>query len=107
MVGFGNGLHDGQAEPEPAGLAAAVWFGAGEAAEDVVQVGRRHAAAGVGHGDDRVGVLEADADLDAVARLGPETTAELVTVLAPLAQACASVVPYPSPIGVPAPSAAR
>ena len=38
-------------------------------------------------------------------RLGPETTAELVTVLTPLAQACASVLPYPSPIGVPAPSA--
>jgi hypothetical protein len=40
------------------------------------------------------------------ARLGPETTAELVTVLTPLAQTCASVLPYPSPIGVPAPSAA-
>jgi len=40
------------------------------------------------------------------ARLGPEATAELVTVLAPLAQACASVVPYPSPIGVPVPAAA-
>jgi hypothetical protein len=36
-------------------------------------------------------------------RLGPETTAELVTVLTPLAQACARVLPYPSPIGVPAP----
>jgi hypothetical protein len=40
------------------------------------------------------------------ARLGPETTAELVTILTPLAQTCASVLPYPSPIGVPAPSAA-
>jgi hypothetical protein len=38
-------------------------------------------------------------------RLGPETTAELVTVLTPLAQACASALPYPSPIGVPAPAA--
>jgi hypothetical protein len=37
------------------------------------------------------------------ARLGPETTAELVSVLTPLAQACASVLPYPSPVGVPAP----
>ena len=37
------------------------------------------------------------------ARLAPETTAEIVTVLTPLAQACASVLPYPSPIGVPAP----
>ena len=38
------------------------------------------------------------------ARLGPETTAELVTVLTPLARACASALPYPSPIGVPAPA---
>jgi len=37
-------------------------------------------------------------------RLSPETTAELVTALTPLAQACASALPYPSPIGVPAPS---
>ncbi len=40
------------------------------------------------------------------ARFGPEATAEIAAVLAPLAQACASVVPYPSPIGVPAPGAA-
>jgi len=40
------------------------------------------------------------------ARLGPEATAETVNVLSPLAQACASIVPYPSPIGVPAPGAA-
>jgi len=38
------------------------------------------------------------------ARLGPETTAEIAAVLTPLAQACASALPYPSPIGVPAPS---
>jgi hypothetical protein len=37
------------------------------------------------------------------ARLAPETTAEIAAVLIPLAQACASVLPYPSPIGVPAP----
>jgi hypothetical protein len=70
MVGLGDGRRDGQAEPEPAGLPAAVRFGAGEAAEDVVQVGRRDAAAGVGHGDDRVRAFEPDADLDAVTRLG-------------------------------------
>ena len=70
MVGLCDGLHDGQAEAEPAGLAAEVRLGAGEAAEDVVQVVRRDAAAGVGHGDDGVVVLEADADLDAVTRLG-------------------------------------
>jgi hypothetical protein len=39
------------------------------------------------------------------ARLGPETTAEIVNVLSPLAQACASAHPYPSPVGVPAPVA--
>jgi hypothetical protein len=37
------------------------------------------------------------------ARLGPEATAELTKILTPLAQACATGMPYPSPIGVPAP----
>ena len=37
------------------------------------------------------------------ARLAPDTTAAIGTALTPLAQACASVLPYPSPIGVPAP----
>ena len=36
-------------------------------------------------------------------RLDAGTTAEVVKVLTPLALACASVLPYPSPIGVPAP----
>jgi hypothetical protein len=40
------------------------------------------------------------------ARLGPETTARIAEALLPLAQACATIVPYPSPIGVPAPGAA-
>jgi hypothetical protein len=40
------------------------------------------------------------------ARLGAEATAELAGVLTPLAKACAAVLPYPSPIGVPAPGAA-
>ena len=40
-------------------------------------------------------------------RLGAETTTEIATVLAPLAQSCASALPYPSPIGVPAPDRAR
>ena len=39
------------------------------------------------------------------ARLGPQTTGEIATVLTPLAQACASALPYPSPIGVPKPGA--
>ena len=41
------------------------------------------------------------------ARLGPDATAEIANVLTPLAKACASALPYPSPIGVPAPGAAR
>ena len=40
------------------------------------------------------------------ARLGADATAELAGVLTPLAKACAVVLPYPSPIGVPAPGAA-
>ncbi len=40
------------------------------------------------------------------ARLGPAATAELARLLTPLARACASVLPYPSPIGIPAPDAA-
>jgi hypothetical protein len=36
-------------------------------------------------------------------RLGPEVTAEIAAVLTPLAQACASVLPFPSPIGLPGP----
>ena len=37
------------------------------------------------------------------ARLGPAATKELAGVLSPVAQACATAIPYPSPIGVPAP----
>jgi hypothetical protein len=40
------------------------------------------------------------------ARLSPETTAELVKVLTPRAPAGARALPYPSPVGVPAPGAA-
>jgi hypothetical protein len=40
------------------------------------------------------------------AQLGAEATAELADVLTPLARACAAVLPYPSPIGVPAPGGA-
>jgi hypothetical protein len=39
------------------------------------------------------------------ARLGPAAVADLAQALTPIAQACARVVPYPSPIGVPAPAA--
>jgi Helix-turn-helix family len=40
------------------------------------------------------------------ARLGPEATAEIAAALTPLARACATVLPYPSPIGLPAPGTA-
>ena len=36
-------------------------------------------------------------------RLGADATAELAGVLTPLAKACAAVVPYPNPVGVPVP----
>jgi hypothetical protein len=36
-------------------------------------------------------------------RLGAQATTELRAVLTPLARACASLMPFPSPIGVPAP----
>lgn len=38
-------------------------------------------------------------------RSGADTVAEITRVLTPLAQACAAVLPYPSPIGVPRPGA--
>src|SRR5689334_13568808 len=41
------------------------------------------------------------------ARLGPEATAEIAAALTPLARACAAALPYPSPIGVPAPGGGR
>ena len=41
------------------------------------------------------------------ARLGPKATAEIEAALTPLALACAAALPYPSPIGVPAPGEGR
>jgi Helix-turn-helix family len=40
------------------------------------------------------------------ARLGAEATTDIANALVPLAQSCASALPYPSPIGVPTPGAA-
>ena len=40
------------------------------------------------------------------AKLGPGATAEIAAALTPISQACASVLPFPSPIGLPAPRAA-
>jgi hypothetical protein len=39
------------------------------------------------------------------ARLGAAATEELAGLLAPLAQACAAELPFPNPVGVPAPAA--
>jgi hypothetical protein len=41
------------------------------------------------------------------ARLGPAATSEIAAALTPLARACAAALPYPSPIGVPAPGGGR
>jgi hypothetical protein len=38
------------------------------------------------------------------ARLGPARTAELTGLLEPVARACAAALPYPNPVGVPAPA---
>jgi len=73
-------------------LAARGWIGA----DGALTSAGREAHAAVEHATDRAASRP-------WARLGPETTAEIVTVLTPLAQACARVLPYPSPIGVPAP----
>jgi hypothetical protein len=40
------------------------------------------------------------------ARLGPEATEELAALLAPIAAACATDLPFPNPVGLPAPTAA-
>jgi len=40
------------------------------------------------------------------AKLGPEVTAEIAAALTPISRACASVLPFPSPIGLPAPRSA-
>jgi hypothetical protein len=53
------------------------------------------------------GSVEAATDIAAGApwrRLGPDRTARLAAVLRPLAVACAAGIPYPNPIGLPAPA---
>jgi len=73
-------------------LAARGWVGA----DGALTSAGREAHAAVEHATDR-------AASRAWARLGPEATAEIAAALTPLARACAAVLPYPSPIGVPAP----
>jgi hypothetical protein len=51
--------------------------------------------------------VEAATDVAAArpwARLGPDRTAELAGLLAPVARACAADLPYPNPVGVPRPA---
>ena len=90
-----RGWTDEQWDNALAGLADRGWVGAdgqltnaGQAAHDAVENATDWAAA------------------RPWARLGADATAELAGVLTPLAKACAAVVPYPSPIGVPAPGGA-
>ena len=90
-----RGWTDEQWDNALAGLADRGWVGpdgrltaAGQAAHDAVEDATDRAAA------------------RPWARLGADATAELAGVLTPLAKACAAVLPYPSPIGVPAPGAA-
>jgi hypothetical protein len=78
-----------------AGLADRGWVGAdgrltdaGQAAHDAVENATDRAAA------------------RPWARLSADATAELAGVLTPLAKACAAVMPYPNPVGVPAPGGA-
>jgi hypothetical protein len=90
-----RGWTDEQWDNALTGLAARGWVdvdgqltNAGQAAHDAVEEATDRAAA------------------RPWARLDADTTAELSGVLTPLAKACAAVLPYPSPIGVPAPGAA-
>jgi len=90
-----RGWTDEQWDNALAGLADRGWVGAdgqltnaGQAAHDAVENTTDWAAA------------------RPWARLGADATAELAGVLTPLAKACAAVLPYPSPIGVPAPGSA-
>jgi hypothetical protein len=75
-------------------LAARGWAGA----DGTLTSAGREAHAAVEHATDRAASRP-------WARLGPEATAEIAAALTPLARACAAALPYPSPIGVPAPGA--
>jgi hypothetical protein len=90
-----RGWTDEQWDNALAGLTDRGWVGAdgrltnaGQAAHDAVEDATDRAAA------------------RPWARLGADATAELAGVLTPLAKACAAILPYPSPVGVPAPGAA-
>jgi hypothetical protein len=90
-----RGWADADWDSAAARLAARGWLGAG---------GRVTAAGAAAHQ-----AVEDATDLAAArpwARLGPDGTGELLAVLMPVAKACAALLPYPNPVGVPAPAAA-
>jgi hypothetical protein len=94
-----RGWSDEQWEAARARLAGRGWIKAG---------GGAAGGALTGAGREAHAAMEAATDRAASrpwARVGAEAAAELAALLTPLAQACGEVVPYPSPIGVPAPGA--
>jgi hypothetical protein len=87
-----RGWTDDQWEDARSRLAARGWIGADGSLTGAGQ----DAQAGVEHATDRAAARP-------WVRLGQAAVAELAEALTPIARACARVVPYPSPIGVPAP----
>jgi hypothetical protein len=84
------------------GGAAAGGAATGRAATGRAAAGRAATAGRAAHE-----AVEAATDVAAArpwARLGPGRTAELAGLLAPVARACATVLPYPNPVGVPPPA---
>jgi len=90
-----RGWTDEEWDDARARLASRGWVGPGG---ELTGAGRE-AHAAVEHATDRAASRP-------WARIGAGATTELATMLAPLARACASVIDYPSPIGVPAPGLA-
>ena len=90
-----RGWTDEQWDQARSRLARRGWVGPGGELTDAGRDGHR-------------GVEEATdtAAAEPWARLGPTAVAELAAVLTPIARACATALPYPSPIGVPVPGSA-
>ena len=87
-----RGWTDADWEQAASRLAARGWLGAD---------GRLTAEGAAAHR-----AVEESTDLAAArpwARLGPDRLAELLAVLRPVARACAADLPYPNPVGMPAP----
>jgi hypothetical protein len=90
-----RGWTDEQWQAALARLAARGWIGA----DGELTSAGREAHAAVEDATDRAAARP-------WAAIGPEATAEAAKLLTPLAQACASKISYPSPIGLPAPGTA-